>query len=1062
MKKLLIVLIFLPLSASALSVGWNRFSVGNIRPLYLLDQVWANYITATSTTNHSTFPLASTTQFSVGTDQWITYLATPAGAVLAVDNKGRVIATTTAQGTVTSVTGTYPVQSSGGTTPAISLAFGTTTANTWSLLQTFTSGFISNSSSTVTSGLFSMNGGASTTMLSVGNTFIQSAATSTFGAGISATALNLSGTATSTGANGFDLASGCFSVLGTCLQTFIQNATAYKSAANYATAAALPTNTYLNGTSGVGATLTAVALAGLTVDGQAVSAGQRILVKDEVDQTHNGIYLVTNPGSGIAAYVLTRTTDYNTSNDIYAGTTVPVLAGGTANGDTSWVQTTTGTITVGTSNIAFIESSRGTTGLTSITAGSGLLGGTITTSGTISLAWLWDIATTYSTTTNATTTPSWFKTGLFASSTSQLTYASTTLLTVSNVVSASTTISSGLEVGLALASPYIMATSTTATSSFAAAITVGAGQGTSTFNSISFTSFSFSATSTGSKGIQLTGGCFAMPSGSCLTSGGSSSIWPFTTTDTYSGTAVQSTTSPLWFKGTTPFSVIASSTFTTYASTTLLTVANVASASSTVSSGFEVGLAVASPYFMATSTIATSTFGAAITVGAGQGTSTFGGGISFTRFNFTSSSTASQGIQLTAGCFAMPNGACLVTSSGGTVTSVTQGTGMSFSGTPITTTGTISLAVPVIVSSGGTATTTGGVTNGVYYFDGSTHTNSYGLVFNGNNVGVGTTTPWGILSIASSTFNCSTGQCPVLIVATSSDVTGDLFSIFSTTSGMISVPSPTLSISPIDTGVRVVVGAFRQLQGLLLDQLNINGRINTGEWFENECDASSIIQSNADVQNICGGWTYQIDGTGVISLNANASSLLGSIAISQAAANANTGSGLFAGFAGTGGGMIPATSTPIMEFAISGSLPAATNLGTSTIYAGFVNIDTTGTAFETPPTSGCYLTASSTQANWQAVCLSSLGATQVSAPFTALTSYFVKYRIEMDANSARFFYSTPTTTMRMFASISGNSVATTTKLSAGIYSAVTQASLSSRQFNIEYIRLWYRRLLWSL
>lgn len=40
-------------------------------------------------------------------------------------------------GTVTSVTGTYPVISSGGATPAISLAFGTTTANAWSALNTF-------------------------------------------------------------------------------------------------------------------------------------------------------------------------------------------------------------------------------------------------------------------------------------------------------------------------------------------------------------------------------------------------------------------------------------------------------------------------------------------------------------------------------------------------------------------------------------------------------------------------------------------------------------------------------------------------------------------------------------------------------------------------------------------------------------------------------------------------------------------------------------------------------------------------------------------------------------
>lgn len=62
-------------------------------------------------------------------------------------------------GTITSVTGTYPVISSGGSTPAISLAFGTTTANIWSMLQQF-------------------NGNASTTALTVsGNQWLTALAT---------------------------------------------------------------------------------------------------------------------------------------------------------------------------------------------------------------------------------------------------------------------------------------------------------------------------------------------------------------------------------------------------------------------------------------------------------------------------------------------------------------------------------------------------------------------------------------------------------------------------------------------------------------------------------------------------------------------------------------------------------------------------------------------------------------------------------------------------------------------------------------------------------------------
>lgn len=83
------------------------------------------------------FSNASTSLLTVSTNTWFPYLGTAAGTILAVDPAGKLIATSTSAGGVTSVTGVYPVQSTGGNTPAISLAFGTTTANTWSLLQNF-------------------------------------------------------------------------------------------------------------------------------------------------------------------------------------------------------------------------------------------------------------------------------------------------------------------------------------------------------------------------------------------------------------------------------------------------------------------------------------------------------------------------------------------------------------------------------------------------------------------------------------------------------------------------------------------------------------------------------------------------------------------------------------------------------------------------------------------------------------------------------------------------------------------------------------------------------------
>lgn len=91
----------------------------------------------TNANSRLSFTNASSTNQNISGLLWLTALGTPAGTVLAVDPNGKVIATSTAAGGVTSVTGTYPVQSTGGATPAISLAFGTTTANNWSALQTF-------------------------------------------------------------------------------------------------------------------------------------------------------------------------------------------------------------------------------------------------------------------------------------------------------------------------------------------------------------------------------------------------------------------------------------------------------------------------------------------------------------------------------------------------------------------------------------------------------------------------------------------------------------------------------------------------------------------------------------------------------------------------------------------------------------------------------------------------------------------------------------------------------------------------------------------------------------
>jgi hypothetical protein len=128
----------------------------------------------------------------------------------------------------------------------------------------------------------------------------------------------------------------------------------YIAAAVLATAAVLPnTPTYANGTAGVGATLTAGSNGALTVDGIAVSSGNRILVKNQAAPAQNGVYTVTTVGSGGAPYVLTRVTDFDTPSEQVQGSAL-FITNGTANGGTGWVLSNT-VASVGTDSATFYQ-----------------------------------------------------------------------------------------------------------------------------------------------------------------------------------------------------------------------------------------------------------------------------------------------------------------------------------------------------------------------------------------------------------------------------------------------------------------------------------------------------------------------------------------------------------------------------------------------------------------------------------------------------------------------------------------------------------------------------------
>lgn len=109
-------------------------------------------------------------------------------------------------------------------------------------------------------------------------------------------------------------------------------ATGWHYPVTMATTGVLPANTYNNGTSGVGATLTGNSNGALvTIDGITPVVGYRILVKDEVNGAYNGIYTVTQIGDSTHPYILTRADDFDDAGLINQGDVVVIGPNGTVN-----------------------------------------------------------------------------------------------------------------------------------------------------------------------------------------------------------------------------------------------------------------------------------------------------------------------------------------------------------------------------------------------------------------------------------------------------------------------------------------------------------------------------------------------------------------------------------------------------------------------------------------------------------------------------------------------------------------------------------------------------------
>ena len=99
------------------------------------------------------------------------------------------------------------------------------------------------------------------------------------------------------------------------------------------------------------------------IDGVTLVAGDRVLLKDQSTASENGIYVAVASGAGAAS----RATDADTSAEVTTGM-FTFVSEGTVNADNGFVLTTNDTITLGTTNLTFVQFS----GAGQVTAGFGL------------------------------------------------------------------------------------------------------------------------------------------------------------------------------------------------------------------------------------------------------------------------------------------------------------------------------------------------------------------------------------------------------------------------------------------------------------------------------------------------------------------------------------------------------------------------------------------------------------------------------------------------------------------------------------------------------------------
>ena len=294
-------------------------------------------LSGTQTLTNKTIDAASNTLSNIPNSALTNSQVTFNGTAVALGGSGTIAASTT--NALTIGTGLSGTSFNGGS--AVTIAIDSTVA-TLSGTQTLTNKSISGSSNTLTN---IANSSLTNSSITLGTTNIALGATSLAPAGLTSVTVTQDPT----------------SALQLATKQYVDNLAStglyYHAPVQVATTQSLAaqtggTVTYNNGTAGVGATLT-LSVALTTLDGYSLVNGDRILVKNEVNQAYNGVYSWATGGT-----VLTRTTDADSygpgpgdlsENDYF------FVQNGTVNKGNSYIVATTGTIVFGTTAIVFSQ-----------------------------------------------------------------------------------------------------------------------------------------------------------------------------------------------------------------------------------------------------------------------------------------------------------------------------------------------------------------------------------------------------------------------------------------------------------------------------------------------------------------------------------------------------------------------------------------------------------------------------------------------------------------------------------------------------------------------------------